>query len=281
MADTDDVLVDSGPTSSPQDAVLDSLSRSEDATAYIEQRQDDLREEAGLEPESSDADRESRIEQALARARQDTADARQTNGNGLDLDAQYRDAQAEWQAQQQAEQQAAQQQLATQRYYEARGQCMAQAQRLKEMHPQLHATITSNLTALGDVLTDEQGQALEHALVMYPQAVWTLAARLTDDRDGQTFGDKLEIVRNATPQQIFQAAQQGAVNLQNERYIQTRILQDRVAQGKRFTQAPPPITPPRGGAGVPKDMNQLAGKSDISDYVKWRRGQMARDERDR
>jgi hypothetical protein len=145
MADTDDISPAEGPVTQ-QDAALDALSRSEDATAYIEQRQDDLREEQGLEPETSADERESRIEQALRRVREDTAEARQTNGNGLDLDAQYRDAQQEYQAQLQLEQQAAQQQAATQRYYEARGQCMAQAARLREMHPQLHARITENLT---------------------------------------------------------------------------------------------------------------------------------------
>jgi hypothetical protein len=276
MTDTDDVLVDSGPTSSPQDAVLDSLSRSEDATQYIEQRRDHLREEAGLEPESSEADRESRIEQALRRAREDTADARQTNGNGLDLDAQYRDAQAEWQAQQQAEAQAAQQQALTQQYWEARGQCKAKGEALRQTNPQAHARITENLTTLGDVLADEQGQALEAALVMHPEAVWLLGMKLSNDSDGTTMADKMDIVRNSTPQQIFQAAAQAAVNLQNERYIQTRIMQDRVQQGRRITQAPPPITPPRGGAGVPKDLFRLAEKPSVDDYVKMRRAQIAR-----
>jgi hypothetical protein len=281
MADMDDVVPDGGPIASPQDAQLDALSRSEDISSYVAERQAQEAEGQDLGPETPADERQNRIDEALQKVREDTADARQTNGNGLDLDAQYRDAQQEYQAQLQQEQAAAHQQIATQRYYEARGNCMAQAQRLKEMHPQLHATITENLTTLGDVLDDQQGLALEHALVMYPQAVWTLAANLSNEADGRTFGDKLDIVRKATPREIFEAAQQGAVNLQNERYIQTRILQDRVAQGRRVTGAPPPITPPRGGAGVPKDMNQLAGKSDISDYVKWRRGQMARDERDR
>ena len=103
-----------------------------------------------------------------------------------------------------------------------------------------------------------------------------MAPRLTDDRDGQTFGDKLEIVRNATPAQIFQAAQQGAAQMQAERYVQTRIMQDRVQQGRRVTGAPPPITPPRGGAGVHKDLFRLAEKPPVDDYVKMRRAQIAR-----
>jgi hypothetical protein len=158
---------------------------------------------------------------------------------------------------------------------------MAKAAQLHQTNPQAHARITENLTTLGDVLTDEQGAALEHALVMYPEAVWILGMKLSNDSDGTTMSDKLDIVRNSTPQEIFQAAAQAAVNLQNERYIQTRIMQDRVAQGRRVTGAPPPISPPRGSANVPRDIHQLAGKGDITDYVKMRRGQMARDERDR
>jgi hypothetical protein len=224
MADTDDIVIDGGPTASPQDAALDALARSEDATAYIEQRQDDLREEQGLAPQTPADERQNRIDEALARARQDTAEARQTNGNGLDLDAQYRDAQAEWQAQQQQELQAAQQQQQVQNYYEARGKCMALNQRLKEMNPQAHTKIS--------------------------------------ECDGTTMSDKLDIIMKASPQEILNAAAQQAANWQQERYVQTRILQDRVAQGRRVTNAPPPITPPRGSANVPRDIHQLASKSD-------------------
>jgi hypothetical protein len=281
MADTDDIITDGGPTATPQDAVLDSLSRSEDISEYVAQRQDDLRQEQGLEPETPADERQNRIDQALQKARGDTAKARQTNGNGLDLDAQYRDAQAEYQAQQQQEQQAAQQAQQFQNYYEARGKCMALNQRLKEMNPAAHAKIGESLNIMGDVLSNEQLQAVEAALVLHPTAIWTLGMKLHDDSDGTTMSDKLNIIRNATPEQIMQAAAQNAAQFQQERYVQTRILQDRVQQGRRITQAPPPITPPRGSANVPRDMNQLAGKSDISDYVKWRRGQIARDERDK
>jgi hypothetical protein len=280
MADTDDIAPNATPVT-PQDAALDSLSRSEDISGYIAERQAQEAEGQGLEPETPEDERQSRIEQALRRAREDTAEARRSNGNGQDLDAQYRDAQAEYQAQLQQEQQAAQQQAAQQNYFEARGRCMAKAEQLRQTNPQAHARITENLSILGDVLDDQQGAALEHALVMYPESVWLLGMKLSNDSDGTSMSDKMEIVRNSTPQQIFQAAMQGAANLQQERYVQTRIMQDRVAQGRRVTGAPPPITPPRGSANVPRDLHQLAGKGDITDYVKMRRGQMARDERDR
>src|SRR5262249_29034672 len=105
-------------------------------------------------------------------------------------------------------------------------------------------------------------------------------ANLSDESDGVSMSDKIDIVRRATPQDIWQGAIQGAANLQQERYVQQRIYQDRVEQGRRFTKAPPPIVPPRGTASVPKDMFRLAEKSDASDYVKMRRAQMARDERE-
>jgi hypothetical protein len=197
MADTDDISPTEGPVTQ-QDAALDALARSEDVSDY--QRQDDLRQEAGLEPESSEADRTTRIDEALRRARQDTADARQTNGNGLDLDTQYRDAQAEWQAQQQAEQQLQQQQAATQAYFEARGLCKAKGEQLRQTNPQAHARITENLTTLGDVLDDQQGAALEMALVAHPEAVWLLGMKLSDDSDGTSMSDKMDIVRRASPQ---------------------------------------------------------------------------------
>jgi hypothetical protein len=272
MADTDDISPTEGPVTQG-DAKLDVLARSEDPTSYIAERQAQEAEEQGQEPETPADERQNRIDQALEKAREDSRKARETNGH---LDQEWRDAQAEWQAQQQQEQQAAQQQALQQQYYEARGRCMAKAAQLHQTNPQAHARITENLGILGDVLTDEQGKALEHALVLHPEAIWILGMKLSDDSDGTSMSDKMDIVRNSTPAQIFQAAAQAAANLQNERYIQTRIMQDRVQQGRRITGAPPPITPPRGSANVPRDIHQLAGKGDISDYVKMRRAQIAR-----
>ena len=125
MADTDDIVTDGGPTASPQDAQLDALSRSEDATAYIEQRQDDLRAEQGLEPETPADERQNRIDQALEKAREDSRKARETKGH---LDQEWQQAE---QAQLQAEQQLQQQQAATQAYFEARGLCKAKGEQLR------------------------------------------------------------------------------------------------------------------------------------------------------
>lgn len=42
---------------------------------------------------------------------------------------------------------------------------------------------------------------------------------------------------------------------------------------RRVSQAPPPISSPRGAANVPKDLFSLATKSDVKDYVETRRKQ--------
>jgi hypothetical protein len=278
MADTDDVIIDGGPIASPEDAQLDALARSEDASSYIAERQAQEAEEQGKEPETPTDERQTRIDEALAKAREDTRQAREANGH---LDQEWQQAQAEYQAQQQAEQQAAQQQEAWRLHNEGRGRLMAENARMKVNHPEMHATISNNLGALEQVLNEDQRAALEIAFVRHPHAVWVLGLKLSDDSDGTTFSDKLDTVMRASPAEILNAAAQGAAQFERERYVNLRIMQDRVAQGRRVSNAPRPITPPRGSANVPRDIHQLAGKSDITDYARMRRAQMARDERDR
>jgi hypothetical protein len=91
----------------------------------------------------------------------------------------------------------------------------------------------------------------------------------------------IDLIRRTSPQELWHSINRGAANFQQEAYVQRRILEDRIAQGRRTTQAPPPIVPPRGTANVPRDMFRTAEKSDATDYVKMRRAQMARDAQDR
>jgi hypothetical protein len=53
-------------------------------------------------------------------------------------------------------------------------------------------------------------------------------------------------------------------------------------QPRKFTQAPPPINPPRGGAQPPKDLFSMATRDDVKDYIETRRKQeyQARQERE-
>jgi hypothetical protein len=131
------------------------------------------------------------------------------------------------------------------------------------------------------VLDRDQAKALETALVYHTDAIWRLGENLSNDEFMGTLSDKLDMIRQATPLQIWQGAVEGAANLQREAYVQQRIYQDRIEQGRRFTKAPAPFKMPNGSASVPKDMFKLANKSDASDYVRYRRGQMAKDAEDR
>src|SRR5215831_14572961 len=86
------------PTTSPQDAALGALAKSEDASAYISERQSQDAEDQGLEPETPKEDRQSHIEKALEEARERSRQARDTEHQ---LDQGLEQAEAEWQAQQQ------------------------------------------------------------------------------------------------------------------------------------------------------------------------------------
>jgi hypothetical protein len=150
--------------------------------------------------------------------------------------------------------------------------------------PQLHQTISDNLMLLESVLDPDQAKVIETALIYHTPAIWKLAENLSNDDvkvpGGETMADKIDLIRRASPQELWNSINQGAANFQQEAIIQQRILQDRIEQGRRFTKAPPPIVPPRGTASVPKDMYRTALKSDASDYIKMRRAQNARAERE-
>ena len=137
---------------------------------------------------------------------------------------------------------------------------------------------------LESVLDPDQAKVLEYALIYHTPAMWSLAKNLSDDDvvvDGAvTMADKIDLITRVAPQELWNAVNQGAANFHQEAYVQRRILEDRIAQGRRVTQAPPPITPPRGTANVPRDMFRTAEKSDASDYIKMRRAQNTRAERD-
>jgi hypothetical protein len=157
---------------------------------------------------------------------------------------------------------------------------MQQAEQLKRANPALHAKISSNLMELERALDPDQAKAIEYGLVYYPEAMWSFAVNLSDESDGTTMADKIYRISQETPQQMWGGVVQGAGRFQQEKYIQQRILQDRVEQGRRMTKAPPPIVPPRGTASVPRDLYKTAEKGNAEDYVRLRRAQMARDAKD-
>jgi hypothetical protein len=270
------------PTTSPGDVALGALAKDDDATRYIEERQSQEGEEQGQPEKPNGADRQSHIEQALEEARRRSAEARETERQ---LDQGLEQAEAEWAAQQQQEQLQQQQFAQVLNHHEARGICRARNEQLKQTNPRLHQTISDNLTLLESVLDPDQAKVLENALIYHTPAIWKLAENLSNDDlviDGRTpsFADKIDLIRKASPQELWNSINQGAAAFQREAYVQRRILEDRVAQGRRVTSAPPPIVAPRGSANAPKDLYRTANKADASDYIRMRRAQNARAERD-
>jgi hypothetical protein len=275
MADTDTTphMPEAPETPDPgmtaQDQALFTLAKDEDAGAYVQERADQLAEENGEKTET----RLSSVEKALEIARAQTREAREQSDG---LDQEYAQAEAEWQAQQAQELEAEKQRASELSYYEARGRCAERGAQLLKANPEIHGKITENLTVLESVLTPDQSLALQMALVNYTDAAWNLGLKLSDESDGTSMADKMEMVRNATPEQILQAAAQGAAQLQQERYVQSRIMRDRVERGRTQTKAPPPFRTPTGGASPPRDMQSLAAKDDASSYIKARMAQEKR-----
>jgi hypothetical protein len=273
--------VPESPPPSPQDAALGALAKSDDATRYIEERQSQEADDQGQEPETPTNGRADRIEQSLEQARERSRQARETEHQ---LDQGLEQAEAEW-AQQQQQEQIQQQQVAQAlAHHEARGRCMERAEQLKRSNPTLHKTISDNLMLLESVLDPDQAKVIEAALIYHTPAIWTLAENLSNDDvkvpGGETMADKIDLIRRASPQELWHSINQGAANFQQEAYVHRRILEDRIQQGRRFTSAPPPMSTLKGTASVPKDMYRTAQKADASDYIKMRRAQMARDEKE-
>jgi hypothetical protein len=281
MADDFSTSTEAPTPSPPGDAALGALAKDDDATRYIEERQSQEGEEQGQPEKPNGADRQSHIEQALEEARRRSAEARNQE---RELDQGLEQAEREWQAQEQQEQAAQQQYANTLAHHEARGICRARAEQLKAQNPRLHQTITDNLMLLESVLDPEQAKVLEAALIYHTPAMWRLAENLSNDDvkvpGGEAMADKIDLIRRASPQELWNSINQGAANFQQEAYVQRRILEDRVAQGRRITQAPPPIVPPRGTANVPRDLFTTAQKANAEDYIRLRKAQMRRDEKE-
>src|SRR6516162_5626506 len=101
MADNIETVGTETTPSPPGDAALSALSKSDDATRYIEERQSQEAEDKGQEPETPKQDRQNHIEQALEEARARSRQARETEHQ---LDQGLEQAEREWQAQEQQEQ---------------------------------------------------------------------------------------------------------------------------------------------------------------------------------
>jgi hypothetical protein len=263
---------------SPQDAALGALAKDDDATAYIQARTGEADDD---DEQPNGDDRSNKIEAALEEAR---ARSRQAREQEQRLDQGLEQAEREWQAQEQQEQIQQQQYANNLAHHEARGRCMERAEQLKRSNPALHKTISDNLMLLESVLEPDQAKVLEAALIYHTPAIWKLAENLSNDDvkvpGGETLADKIDLIRRASPHELWNSINQGAAAFQQEAYVQQRIYQDRIEQGRRMTRTPPPIVAPRGTADAPKDMYRAANKADASDYIKMRRAMDARAEKE-
>jgi hypothetical protein len=160
------------------------------------------------------------------------------------------------------------------------GRTMQKSEQLKATNPALHAKITTSLMELEKALGPDQAKAIEYGLVYYPEVVWELGQILSDDSVGGSMSEKIYRISQDSPEALWKDIVQQSHMQKIEKHVQARILQDRALRSKRVTSAPPPIVPPKGTASVPKDMYRTAEKSNASDYIKMRRAQNARAERD-
>jgi hypothetical protein len=276
MADELEQSVD--PITAVKDVALGEMAKSEDATDFIRERQARDAEERGEQVNGDD--RTVRIRQALQRAQQDTAEARQAAGlNGEqppDLNAQYWDAENEWQQEQLAEQEAEQQRTIDRD--EARFQGRAEV--LRQQNPALWQQMTDFMAGFDRAgMSEEQINALKRGLTMGSDGL-DIAYRLSQpsyNADGSINSpeDKIAQIAAMSPQEILQNFRDCRVFIQAEQAAFNRFN----AMGRRHTKAPPPFRTPRGGAAPPKDLHQLASKGEnVGDYIKARQAQEKRRE---
>jgi hypothetical protein len=260
---------------------LGALAKDDDASKYIEERQSQEAEDQGQEPERStngDA-RADRIEQSLEQARERSRQAREQEHQ---LDRGLEQAEAEWAAQQQQERMFEQQRAAELSHAEQRGKCMAFFEDMKRKDPVKHQRAYAHLVPLTDVLDDAQSKVIENGLIYYPEVMVDLAEVLADDTvmDGMSLSDKMAMIAGDSPEKLWHGIQQQAQVRQVEKYISARVNQELTARSRRVTSAPPPFRMPNGAANPPRDLYKTATKGDASDYIKMRRAQMARDEKE-
>jgi hypothetical protein len=264
------------PVQQVKDDALASMAKDENPANYIAERE--ARDKEAKGEEVAGDDRAARIREALAKARQDTAEARNGFERQPDLDAEFQNAEQQWQ---QAEQQEAtfetERELARQE-----GKFQAVAEGLRQSDPQTWQKITDNLAVFDEVATPEQGDALKRALTAGdPREGLAIVHRLAQDTynsDGtiaMTAADKVLHIASLPPQEIARIVSQARDWLQIEHNISQRYAAAYAAQGRRHTRAPEPFRAPKGGASPPQNLNALASKGESpKDYIRARQQQM-------
>ena len=191
------------PVAQVKDQALAEMAKDENPDAYIKERA--ARDAEAKGEEVNGEDRSPRIRDALAKARQDTQQARAENGlDQPDLDAQYQSSEAEWAEAQQQETTFEQEREQA----KAEGRFTATAEMLKTANPQAHEQITNSLGALDVMMQPEQLDVLRREMVKGdPRESMTVLHRLTQpnfQEDGSvlTPEQKLSILASMPPAQL-------------------------------------------------------------------------------
>jgi hypothetical protein len=262
-----------------KDAALVEMSRDENPENYIKEREARDKEEAGEQVNGED--RSARIREALAKARQDTAEARQQNGlDQPDLDHEYQTAEQQWAEAEQSEQ-----------TYEteieqarSEGRFTAVAEELKAVNPQAHQEISGALGALDVMMTPEALDVLRRQITKgNPREAMVMLHRLTEatvNDDGSVAmnpSDKLAYLASMPPRLLEETLSQARTFVQLEETISKKFAARYANQPRRHTKAPEPFKRPSGGANPPQNLERLASRGEaIDDYVKVRRQQLKR-----
>jgi hypothetical protein len=89
---------------------------------------------------------------------------------------------------------------------------------------------------------------------------------------------KMEYLASLSPAQLEATLDEAHRWMSMEYDIGRRLAAQYANAPRRHTRAPTPFKAPRGGAAPPKNIEALANKTDISDYVKHRQQQLKRGE---
>jgi hypothetical protein len=272
------------PVQGVKDAALTEMAKSEDISAYAQEREARDQEAKGEEVDTEQ--RAERIRKALTEARAATQQARQENGldqTEPDLDTAYQDATRVWAEQEAAEQQRQQEIEHTRKTAVDEGRFMAVAEQLKQANPQVWNQVSETMQAADFMLKEDQVDAFKRGLTKgggsEGMAIAYRLSQPTTNADGTVISPeaKIQYLASLPPAQLEATLDQARQYLELETRIGRQYAAAYAAQGRRHTQAPPPFKAPRGGAAPPRSLEALASKGEsIKDYVNARKVQMKR-----
>jgi hypothetical protein len=241
------------------------LSKPEDVTAYVEDRQEQEKAEASTQeaepPQQKRASRYERLKRARDQYRAEAEELRKRLGvEPTQESAQQQDLyEAERQQAEFAQQMAARDQMiADQAAFRARAEAIA------PQFPDFQETIES-VVGIYDPPPE-----LCQMIMKSPFGV-EIAYALAKDAWHENSQGVLEHFETLRGDPIAQAREFGRMEEAFKMAAQQRAATAHQPHQTRVTQAPPPMRPVTGGSGGPRDFHALARSDDASDYIRARR----------